>query len=254
MLIYIWLFHNCVFLKYFLCKTCLWAVRECRLIRRHVDRQTGVFHSTASVVNNSRSVCVSSGRNQGSTCRPNTWSLSMDQEIQSCRDLSFPLTHTRTGSLTDENTGSLLICLPDVYVENWVSFQLWSSQNVLVLDKAYWFLIQFSFSVTHVKVISPYGRIRHKLQQSPLRNAHSVFSATASSLTKVRHKKHKPKTIPVLPHMVPKALKTFFQSQELNPETFHSYRCKNDTSKWKNVQCSNIVVKPCGSFVMMINT
>lgn len=38
------------------CKTCLRALRECRLIRRHVDRQAGVFHSTASVVNSSRSV------------------------------------------------------------------------------------------------------------------------------------------------------------------------------------------------------
>lgn len=38
-------------------KTCLRAARRRLLIRRHVDRQAGVIHSTASVVNNSRSVC-----------------------------------------------------------------------------------------------------------------------------------------------------------------------------------------------------
>lgn len=56
-LTYVWLCYNSVFPENFLCKTCLRAVRECPLIRRHVDRQAGVFHSTASVVNSSRSVC-----------------------------------------------------------------------------------------------------------------------------------------------------------------------------------------------------
>lgn len=35
----------------------VYELPECRLIRQHVDRQAGVFQSTASVVNNSRSVC-----------------------------------------------------------------------------------------------------------------------------------------------------------------------------------------------------
>lgn len=56
-LTYVWL-CRCIFPENFLCKTCLRVVRECRLIRRHVNRQPEVFHSTASVVNSSsRSVC-----------------------------------------------------------------------------------------------------------------------------------------------------------------------------------------------------
>lgn len=53
---YVWLCYYNVFSENFLFKTCLRAVRGCWLIRQHVDRQAGVFHSTASVVNSSRSV------------------------------------------------------------------------------------------------------------------------------------------------------------------------------------------------------
>ena len=77
------------------CKTCLQAARERRLIRRHVDRQAGVFHSTASVVNSSRSVLWA----VGGTWAPHAvqtrgvW-LPWTKRYRSCGD--FPLTHTGT--------------------------------------------------------------------------------------------------------------------------------------------------------------
>ncbi|KAM3585716.1 uncharacterized protein V6R79_025337 [Siganus canaliculatus] len=45
--------HKC-FPKEFPQQKHVYELRECRLIRRHVDRQASVFHSTASVVNSSR--------------------------------------------------------------------------------------------------------------------------------------------------------------------------------------------------------
>lgn len=50
-------FFTTVFPENSLCKTCLQAVRVCRLIRQHVDKQPGVFHSAASMANTSGSVC-----------------------------------------------------------------------------------------------------------------------------------------------------------------------------------------------------
>lgn len=50
-------FFTTVFPENSLCKTCLQAVRVCRLIRQHVDKQAGVFHSAASMANTSGSVC-----------------------------------------------------------------------------------------------------------------------------------------------------------------------------------------------------
>lgn len=54
---YVCLIYNTVFTENLLSKTCLQALRERRLIRRHVDQQARVFHLTASVVNSRRSVC-----------------------------------------------------------------------------------------------------------------------------------------------------------------------------------------------------
>lgn len=88
--IYVCLIYNAVFTQNFLSKTCLRAVRENWLIRRHADQQAGVFHSTASVVNSRRSVCKGvGGRSFRTTCCPNTWSLLWTE-----RDWRFPLTHT----------------------------------------------------------------------------------------------------------------------------------------------------------------
>lgn len=87
----VWFCYSRVFPENLLCKTCLRAARECRLIRRHVDKQAGVFHSTASVVNSSRSVCEE-------WAGPRDHMLSRHVESECCgtreTELQRPETHT----------------------------------------------------------------------------------------------------------------------------------------------------------------